>query len=76
MPLEWLVPASLLGGLLLASVTKWRVWVAAVAIAIVALVVGGMLHPIFFEFGNAIAAFLAALAGAALGSIIRRKRTA
>jgi uncharacterized membrane protein YjjB (DUF3815 family) len=76
LPLEWLIPTSLLGGLLLASVAKWRIWVAAVAIAILALIVGAMLHPMSFEIGNAIAAFLAALAGAALSSIIHRKRTA
>ena len=76
LPLEWLFPISLLSGLLLASVAKWRIWVAAVAVAIAALIAGAVLHPMFFELGNAIAGFLAALAGAALGSLIQRKRMA
>jgi uncharacterized membrane protein YjjB (DUF3815 family) len=76
LPFEWLGPATFVAALLLTLVTRWRIWITALAISIVALIIGAVLHPILVELGNGIAAFVSALAGGALGSIVRRKRTA
>ena len=63
-------------GLLLASLTKWSVWIAAIATSVAAVIAGAIFDPIHLELGNALFGFVAALGGAAVGAHIRRKRTA
>jgi hypothetical protein len=79
--IDWpLAPLSLgscfLGGFLISFATRWRIWVTAIVLSIAAVAVGAIVHPIIFELGDAVVAFLPALAGAAVGSIIRKKRIA
>jgi hypothetical protein len=81
MVVDWTVATLSLGGCFLAGLvvsvlTKWPIWVTAIAVSITAMVVGAILRPVVLEFGTAIGAFLPALAGAALGSFIHRKRAA
>jgi hypothetical protein len=69
-----LLVGTFLVGLLFAFITRWRIWVAAVVTSVVALIMGAIFDPIHIDLGNALAAFLPALGGAALGSNLRRKR--
>jgi len=81
MHVDWQLASLSLGscflaGLLLRWIMKWRVWVAALVVGIVATVLGAIVRPMVIELGTMIVAFGVALAGAALGSVIQRKRIA
>ena len=74
-----LLGGSLIGGLFLSALTRWRIWVVAISVAACVFAVGAMFPhdwrlAIQFGFWNAVVAFVLALIGAAFGALARRER--